>query len=51
MTGKEVRKMKNTLLKMIRYFSLLCVIIFGLMAIIGTNGGGGSGEGDDNTTP
>jgi hypothetical protein len=40
-------KIKNTLLKMIRYFSLLCVIIFGLTAIIGSNGGGGGGNGND----
>jgi hypothetical protein len=53
---KEGRKMKikNALLKMIRYFSLLCVIIFGLTAIIGSNGGGGGGggnNGDDNPPP
>ena len=40
-------KMKNTLLKMIRYSCLLFVIVFGLTAIIGTNGGGGDG-GDGN---
>jgi hypothetical protein len=41
-------KMQNEILKMLRYFCLLCVIVFGLMAIVGTGGGGGE---DDNTTP
>ena len=44
MTSKGVRKMKNKLLKMIRYFCLLSVIIFSLIAIIGSGGGGGDGE-------
>lgn len=39
--------MKNEILKMLRYFYLLFVIVFGLIAIVGSNGGGGS---DDNTT-
>ena len=42
-------KMKNTLLKMIRYSCLLFVIVFGLMAIIGTNGDGDNGG--SNTDP
>ena len=37
-------KMKNTILKMFRYSCLLFVIVFGLIAIIGTNGGGGNGD-------
>ena len=54
--GRGKMKMKNTRLKMIRYFSLLCVIIFGLMAIIGTNGDVGDGgttttNGGANTDP
>ncbi len=40
-------KMKNEILKMLRYFCLLFVIVFGLMTIVGTGGGGG---GDDDTT-
>jgi hypothetical protein len=41
MTGKGIRKMKkkNEILKMLRYFCLLWVIVFGLMAIIGSGGG------------
>jgi hypothetical protein len=51
MTGNGDRKMKmkNTLLKMIRYSCLLFVIVFGLMAIIGTNGDGDNGG--SNTDP
>ncbi len=44
-------KMKNRLLKILRYLYLLCVIVFGLMAIVGcSGGGGGGGGGDDQTT-
>ena len=44
-------KMRNTHFKMIRYFCLFFVIVFGLMAIIGSNGGGGGGDnGNGGTT-
>jgi hypothetical protein len=41
-----MRKEKK-ILKMLRYICLSCVIVFGLMTIVGTGGSGGS---DDNTT-
>ena len=53
MTVKRDRKMKvkNTLLKMIHCSCLLFIIVFGLMAIIGSNGGGGDGgNGNGGTT-
>ena len=52
-TGKGVRKMKDTLIKIIRYFCLLCVIAFGLITIVGSNGGedGGNGSTTDTTLP
>jgi len=53
MTVKRDRKMKvkNTLLKMIHCSCLLFIIVFGLMAIIGSNGGGGDGDnGNGGTT-
>ena len=37
-------KMKKKILKILRYSCLLFIIVFGLMAIIGTNGGGGDGD-------
>ena len=40
-------KMKNKILKILRYSCLLFIIVFGLTAIIGSNGGGGD---DGNTT-
>jgi len=45
--------MKNKILKILRYSCLLFVIVFGLMAIIGINGGcGGDGDnGVSNTDP
>lgn len=52
MTGKgdKKMKMKNTLLRMIRYSCLLCIIIFGLIAIIGSNGGGGDSDNGNSET-
>jgi len=44
-------KMKNTLLKMIRYSCLLFVIVFGLTAIIGSGGGGEGGGSDELDQP
>ena len=40
--------MRNKYIRMLRYSCLLFVIVFGLIAIIGTGGGGGGG--DDTTT-
>jgi len=41
-------KKVNKMIERLRHICLLCVIVFGLMAIIGTGGGGGD---DGNTTP
>jgi len=43
-TGKGIKKMKSDILKILRYFCLLFVIAFSLMAIIDC------GSGDDSTT-
>jgi len=41
-------KIKNNILRMFRYFCLLFVIVFGLMAIIGSGSSGGNGGSDGN---
>ncbi|MEE9580406.1 MAG: endo alpha-1,4 polygalactosaminidase [Nitrosomonadaceae bacterium] len=46
--------MKINILKMLHYFCLLCVIMFGLIAIVGSNGGNSGtddGNNSDNGTP
>jgi len=39
--------MRNKSIRILRYSCLLFVIVFGLMAIIGTGGGGGDGDNED----
>ncbi len=42
-----MKKVRNGFIKNLRYFCLLVVIVFGLIAIVGSNGGGnGDGDGD-----
>ena len=40
-----MKKIRNRLIKNLRYLCLASVIILGLMTIISTGGGGGGGEG------
>ncbi len=41
-----MKKVRNGFIKNLRYFCLLMVIGFGLIAIVGSNGGSDSGGGD-----
>jgi hypothetical protein len=44
-----MKKVRNGFIKNLRYFCLLVVIVFGLIAIVGSNGGG-DGDGDSGSS-